>query len=104
MIKGELLRRHRRVVEEFMPVLRVVRWRRYALERQVDHVLETGEVGGDLLKLGAAVVVLPAVGVAAGADQDRWLELPEPVQRAAPAEVGGDARPDRPDARGGEHR
>jgi hypothetical protein len=76
------------------------------LERQVDDLLQAAslEVVDDGRQLAAPVEFPAAVLVAAGRDQDLRLELAEPVQHAPPAEVRGHARPDRADARRGEHR
>ena len=99
----ELLARHWLVVEQLVPVLGSLRRGGDVVEGQVDDVLQAAQVARDLAELGAAVIDLAVVGVAAGADQRGRLELTEPVKDAAPAEVGGDARPDRPDGRDGEH-
>ena len=77
-------------LQQRVPVFRVLGGRRDVAERQVDHVLEAVELLDDLGELAAAVVVLAAVPVAAGADQHLRLELAEPVEHPAPAEVGGD--------------
>ena len=76
------------------------------LEGQVNDLLQAValQVADDGRQLAAAVEVLAAVLVAAGRDQDLRLELAEPVEHAPPAEVRRHARPDRPDARRGEHR
>src|SRR5215469_15849741 len=98
------LRCYRRVVEQVTVVSRVLGRGRDVAERQVDDALDAAELLDDLGELAAAVVVLAAVPVPAGADQHLRLQLPEAVKHAAPAEVGGDACPDRPDAGGGQHR
>ena len=78
----EVFRGHRGVVEQGVPVVRTLGRRGNVAERQVDDVLEAGEVVDDLPHLAGAVVGLAVVGVAAGADQHRRLQLTEPVEHA----------------------
>ena len=75
-----------------------------ARPRHADDQRRPGQPGDDLAQLAAAAELLAAVAVAAGAEQNLRLQLPEPVQRPPPAVVGRAAGPDRADADGGQHR
>ena len=70
----------------------------------VHDVLDGRQPGADLGDLLAAVDVLGAVAVAGDGQQHLRLDLPEPVDHAAGAELRGAARPDRAQAGGGQER
>ena len=105
LLELELRGRHGRVIHDLVPGLRPGRPsdRPPGRSRHVDHLLQAGQQRDDLLHLGTAVVVPAAVAVAVHAEQDLRRQLPEPVADPAPAEVGGAAGPDGPDAGGGQH-
>ena len=68
-----------------------------------DHLAHRRQVGGHLGQLAGHVVALPAVSVAIGGEQHRRLDLPEAVEDAAGAEVGGGRREHGADRGGGQH-
>jgi hypothetical protein len=70
----------------------------------VDDRLEAREPCADLGDLLAAVDQLLAVAVTGDGEEHFRLELPEPVEDAADAELGRTRRPDRAEARGREER
>ena len=69
-----------------------------------DGALHARQAGDDLVLHGAAVVAGPAVVVAVDGEQDRGLDLAEPVEDAVGAEVGAGRGEHRADGHGTEHR
>ena len=73
-------------------------------ERDPDHVLDRRDPAPDRLDLRPAVDVAVAEAVAADGDQHAWLDLREPIDHAAGAELGRTRGPDRAEARGRDER
>ena len=71
-------------------------------ERDPDHVLDRRDPASDRLDLGPAVDVAVTEAVAADREQHPRLDLREPVDDAAGAELGRAGGPDRSQARGGD--
>ena len=107
LLEGEPTSGNRWMVDHRVPVKRAGNERARPPRPQVrqgHHLFQAAERARDLPHLHRAVELLPAVAVPVHAEQHLRCELGEPVDHAAPAEIGGAAGPDGADAGGGQHR